>query len=113
MPLGSDKPGAGYASSSLAKKLGIKERYRVVAVGAPAHYRPLLEPLPPVVGFVAVADRSTDLVHCFHTRKVDLSHALTTYRLDPTAIDWVSWPKKSAGVPSELTEDGVREIGFL
>ena len=105
---------AGYSGTPLAKKLGIKERFKVFAVGAPEGYRELLEPLPAAVQFVSKPDSTTHVVHIFSTRKSKLSRALAGYRnkLHPQAIVWVSWPKKSAKVPTEITEDVVREVAL-
>jgi hypothetical protein len=105
---------AGYSGTPLAKKLGIKEQAKVVAVGAPKGYREFLEPLPASVRFSSKVDDATDLVHIFTTRKSELSSALAACRktLDPQAVVWVSWPKKSSKVPSEVTEDVVREVAL-
>lgn len=105
---------AGYSSTPLAKKLGIKEQAKLVVVAAPKGYRALLEPLPTSVRFSSTVDRTTDVVHIFSTKKSELSSALATYRkkLDPQAIVWVSWPKKSAKLPTEITEDVVREVAL-
>jgi hypothetical protein len=105
---------AGYSGTPLAKKLGIKERANVVAVGAPRGYRELLEPLPAAVRFSSKVDRTTDLVHVFSTRKSELARALAAYRsrLGPQATVWVSWPKKAARVSTEITEDVVREVAL-
>jgi hypothetical protein len=109
-----DSDVAGYSGTPLVKKLGIKERANVVVVGAPRGYRKLLEPLPPSVRFTSKVDHTTDVVHVFSTKKSDLSSALAVYRnkLDPQATVWVSWPKKAAKVPSEITEDVVREVAL-
>ena len=53
---------AGYSGTPLAKKLGIKDGAKVVAVGVPKGYRQLLEPLPPAVRFSSKVDDATDLV---------------------------------------------------
>ena len=105
---------AGYSGTPLPKKLGIKEGFRILAVDAPEDYRSLLEPLPPSVRFVSTANQNTDLVHILTTKKQQLSKALATYRgrLAPEAVIWVSWPKKSAKVPSEVTEDVIREVAL-
>ena len=105
---------AGYSGTPLAKKLGIGDRTVVVAVAAPPGYRELLEPLPASVTFSATADRNADLVHVFCTRKSDLASALAAYRrtLDPRAAVWVSWPKKAARVPTDVTEDVIREVAL-
>lgn len=105
---------AGYSGTPLAKKLGIHEASSVAAVGAPSGYRRLLAPLPASVRIVTKVGRATDLVHHFSTRKSELGRALASYRkrLDPQAVVWVSWPKKSSQVPSEITEDVVRELAL-
>jgi hypothetical protein len=105
---------AGYSGTPLAKKLGIKEQTTVVAVGAPRGYRGLLDPLPAAVKFSSKIDKTTDIVHVFSTDKAELSRALGSYRktLQPNAAVWVSWPKKSAKVPTDITEDVVREVAL-
>ena len=54
------------------------------------------------------------MVHVFSSKKAELSKALVACRkkLDPRAMVWVSWPKKSARVPTEITEDVVREVAL-
>ena len=105
---------AGYSGTPLAKKLGIKEQTSVVAVDAPNGYRRLLEPLPAAVRFSSKIDKTTDIVHVFSTEKSQLSRELVSYRkkLGPNAAIWVSWPKKSAKVPTDITEDVVREVAL-
>ena len=105
---------AGYSGTPLAKKLGIKENSVVMPVNAPANYRELLEPLPSSVRFVKKANSETDVVHLFVTKKADLARALADYRarLDPKAAIWVSWPKKSAKVPTDITEDTIRDVAL-
>jgi hypothetical protein len=113
------RPIAGYSGTPLANKLGIKQGFALLVVGAPGHYRELLGPLPPSVQFTSRADANTDMVHLFTTRRAELSHALGTYRehLGAQAVVWVSWPKKASKVPTEITEDTVREfalpLGFV
>jgi hypothetical protein len=82
--------------------------------GAPPHYRRLLEPLPEGVVFQSRAGRNTDLAHVFVARREDLARRLARLRrqLGPQATVWVSWPKKSSGVPSTVTEDVVRELAL-
>jgi hypothetical protein len=105
---------AGYSGTPLVRKLGIEERANIVAVGAPAGYRELLEPLPASVRFSSKVDRTTDLVHVFSTKRSELARALAACRsrLGSRAAVWVSWPKKAAKVPTEITEDVVREVAL-
>ena len=103
---------AGYSGTPLARKLGIAERARVQVVGAPKSYRALLEPLPPNVDFASKLDRSIHLVHVFTTERAALAKVLRSCRdrLEPQATVWVSWPKKSAKVPTDITEDTISEL---
>lgn len=105
---------AGYSGNPLVAKLGIKEGARVHAVGAPPEYTKLISPLPEGVMINARLTNDTDLVHLFATKKTQLMKKLKTYRgrLKPTAAVWVSWPKKSAKMPTDITEDTIREIAL-
>jgi hypothetical protein len=105
---------AGYSGTPLAKKLGFKPLVRVFVAGAPAHYRRWLEPLPTGVVFEKRAGATTDIAHVFVTDKEKLSSHLAALRrkLRPGAAIWVSWPKKSSGVPSTVTEDTVRALAL-
>jgi hypothetical protein len=108
------QPTAGYSGTPLAKKLGIKAGSSVCALEAPAGYRELLAPLPEGVRFVAKVSASTDLVHAFATRRARLAGMLETLRgaIRPDAALWVSWPKKAAKVPTDITEDAIRELAL-
>ena len=105
---------AGYSGTPLAKKLGIDEGTTLVTVNEPKSYRELLGPLPAAVRFASKIDKSTDIVHLFSKKKSELARALGAYRkgLGPSAAVWVSWPKKAAKVPTDITEDVVREVAL-
>jgi len=103
---------AGYFGTPLAEKLGIRASSRVVLVNEPADYRALVAPLPPDVTFEARASARTDLVHCFVTAEAELHRRLATFRkrLKPDAVIWISWPKRSAGIATSVTEDVIRAV---
>jgi hypothetical protein len=105
---------AGYSGTPLAKKLGIKPGLRVAAPGAPANYRAMLAPLPARVTFDTKVAKTTDVVHLFSTARSGLAKALTSYRklLAPDAAIWVSWPKRASKVPTDITEDIIRELAL-
>ena len=105
---------AGYSGTPLAKKLGIREGCRLLAVGAPVNYGELLAPLPAGVQFVKTAGARTDVIHLFTSTKAGLPSALRKYLacMKPDATIWVSWPKKSAKVPTDITEDAIREVAL-
>jgi len=105
---------AGYSDTPLAKKLGIKEGFKVFLVKAPAQYRALLAPLPERVRFTSTANSSTNLVHAFATERSALARLLPALRkkLPHEAAVWVSWPKKSSKVPTDITEATIREVAL-
>jgi hypothetical protein len=104
----------GYSGTPLAKKLGIADGCNLHPIGAPPDYRALLEPLPPTVKFSAKADASTTIVHLFTTRQNELRRNLVSLRkaLASNAAVWVSWPKKASKVPTDVTEDIIRDLAL-
>jgi Protein of unknown function (DUF3052) len=104
----------GYSGTPLAKKLGIKADHRVHLVAAPESYAELLAPIPANVQFVRSPDLSVDLAHVFVTEREELSRLLIALRkqLRSDAALWVSWPKKSAKVATNVTEDTIRELAL-
>lgn len=107
-------PTAGYSGTPLAKKLGFKPGFRVRFVGAPAEYANLLGKLPADVT-VATATRGTfDLIHLFTKRSADLERQLPKLKaaLAKDGMLWISWPKKTSGVATDLTGDVVRETAL-
>jgi len=106
--------GSGYSGTPLAKKLGVSEGASIWTLAAPAHYLALLEPLPPGVRFVGRLSKSVNVAHVFCTQRAVLADALGRCRrtLAPDATVWVSWPKKAAKVPTDITEDTIREIAL-
>lgn len=104
----------GYSGTPLAKKLGFKPGLRVAAIGAPANYAKLLAPLPTDVDLGARVGKTTDIVHLFTTSKAELAKKLEGWlKLLPTdAAIWVSWPKKAAKVPTDITEDAIRAVAL-
>jgi hypothetical protein len=105
---------AGYSGTPLAKKLGIKAGTNVCVSHAPKHYGGLVAPLPDGVRLVGRVSETTDLIHIFVTRRADLERGLkstlTAMRTD--AAVWVSWPKKSSGVTTDITEDTIRDVAL-
>ena len=105
---------AGYSGTPLVRKLGIKAGSRVFAASAPPEYRALLAPMPEHAKIVARLDDSVELLHLFATKKLELERflrrVLPVIRRD--AAIWVSWPKKSAKVPTDINEDTIRAVAL-
>lgn len=104
----------GYSGTPLAKKLGIRANSRLYLQAAPADYGQLVAPLPAGVRTVSRIDATTDIIHLFATRRAALRTLLrdTLNAMRPDAIVWVSWPKRAAGVPTDITEDVIRELAL-
>jgi len=105
---------AGYSGKPLPKKLGIPLMGRVLIVGAPENFMELIEPLSPGVTLSKRASGEHAYIHLFAAQRKRLASELA--RLAPylrkDGMLWVSWPKKSSGVASDVTEDVVREIAL-
>lgn len=105
---------AGYSGRPLAAKLGIKEGWTVLVLGAPADYPRLVAPLPDGVELVATASPGIPMAHLFTTERAVLQDEVVRLKdvIAKNGMIWVSWPKKSSKVPSEVTEDTVREVAL-
>jgi len=105
---------AGYSGTPLAKKLGIGDGSSVLAIGAPDEYQDLLAPVPAGAKFVVRLSADVDVVHVFTTKRSELAGQLARLRVGmrPDAAVWVSWPKKAAKVPTDVTEDVIRELAL-
>jgi hypothetical protein len=105
---------AGYSGTPLAKKLGIKEGSSVALLKAPAGFELTLAGLPDAVVIRTRAQGTNDVVVSFHTKRADLEQRLPKL-VDVMDVDgglWVAWPKKASGVPTDITEDTVREVAL-
>ena len=102
---------AGYSGTPLAKKLGIKEGFSILTINAPDNYRELIEPLPASAEIITKHDKDLDLIHFFTNSRDDLFRGLAKYKqlIKQDGTIWVSWYKKAAKLPTEITEDTVRE----
>jgi hypothetical protein len=105
---------AGYSGTPLPQKLGIKPGMTLHVVDAPMDYSALIAPVGKTVAFATRVTKDVELLHAFVTRKGRLEEVLDRARagLGTEAIVWVSWPKKAAGMASEITEDTVRDMAL-
>ena len=96
------------------RKLGIRAGERVAAINAPAHYRQLLEGLPEDVSIGRRVAAGARFVHLFVKERAELEKRLAALRskLDEAGVLWISWPKKSSSVATDVTEDTIREVAL-
>lgn len=105
---------SGYSGTPLAKKLGIKEGFVVLTVDAPDDYDEMVTPLPADVSVVDSLTNDMDLIHLFTNSRDELFRKLSecVRLIKQDGSIWVSWYKKIAKLPTEITEDTVREAAF-
>jgi hypothetical protein len=101
----------GYSGTPLPKKLGIKEQFRVALFNLPAEVGAELED---AFASCQLSRDRLDFAMIFVNNRAVLEKQFSRFakRLAPTGMLWVSWPKKSSGVATDLTENVVRDIGL-
>ncbi|HJZ61988.1 MAG TPA: hypothetical protein VKD47_07535 [Miltoncostaeaceae bacterium] len=105
---------AGYSGTPLARKLGIKEGAHVVLAGAPPGTEDLLAPLPEGVRLSRRLGAPADVVVAFLTSRRELERRFPRLRaaIHDAGGLWIAWPKRASGVPTDITENVVREIAL-
>jgi hypothetical protein len=105
---------SGYSGTPLARKLGIPDGGTFVTIGAPANYDELVAPLPKGTKRTTRAGKSPAFVHVFSTKKAELASRLRELRksLEQDGVVWVSWPKKTSKVATDITEDVIRTVAL-
>ncbi|MCL6265947.1 DUF3052 domain-containing protein [Flagellimonas myxillae] len=102
---------SGYSGTPLGKKLGLKEGFIVVLHNEPKYYLKLFPYLPEKLSFPSEWSEGTvDFIHVFCTTQFELEEAVTQYKpaLKKTGMLWVSWPKGSSKITTELKRDPIR-----
>ena len=104
----------GYSGTPLWKKLGINERSRIVLKNEPEEYFDWIAPIPAGVTFLSRLSKGIDIVHVFASRRAELTRQFPKMMesIHPDGMIWVSWHKKASKIPTEITEDGIREIAL-
>lgn len=106
---------AGYSTTPLIEKLGIKEGFRVGLINAPKGFQQGIGALPPDVRvFVTNLSKPLDLILFFVERELALraTFPLLAEKLTANGMLWIAWPKKSSRVPTDLTFGTVQRIGL-
>jgi hypothetical protein len=105
---------AGYSSTPLPKKLGIKEGSRIALINAPKDFQRELGALPEKAVFVARLTKPPDIVLLFvlSERALLRDFSKVAEKLATNGMIWVAWPKKTSGVATDLTFNRVQRIGL-
>jgi hypothetical protein len=105
---------AGYSKRSLVEKLGVKPGANVIILNAPDGYDKTLGVLPADVSIAPSLGSSLDFIQFFARERAALESAFAALKqaLEHDGQLWISWPKGSSKVPTDLNENVVREIGL-
>jgi hypothetical protein len=105
---------AGPSGKPLTQKLGIKPGFCIFVSGAPVPYGEIVGDLPDGAKIVSRLKAPLDMVHLFATRAAGLADQLSDCRdaIAPDGMIWVSWPKKSSALVTDLGDTVVRNIAL-
>ena len=103
---------AGYSSTPLPRKLGLKEGMSVGFLDPPEQLPDLLGPIWAALSISRGLERHQDLVLVFVTSAAELARRTPALKaaIAPDGMIWVAWPKKASKIPTDVTEDVIREI---
>ena len=105
---------SGYSGTPLAKKLGIKDGFKIKLVNQPDYYFNLFESLPEKIEFIHDRKTRKDFVHFFVKDAGVLEKEIVSLKKEivPNGMIWISWPKKSSKVVTDITEDLIRKLAL-
>lgn len=108
---------AGYSATPLIKKLGIKAGFRAAFLHLPPHYLDLLGELPPDVTVdtdLSETEKIYDFIHAFYFAFEDLLAEYEALKagIKKDGMIWISWYKKSSKIPTDISEDFIRDTAL-
>jgi hypothetical protein len=104
----------GYSGTPLAKKLGIKEDFRIALLHVPDDVKTELDGAFAKCKIERITRKDLNFIFLFAKSRAGLERELwpAAKALAPAGMLWISWPKKSSGVATDLTGDVVRQSGL-
>jgi hypothetical protein len=105
---------SGYSGTTLAKKLSLKDGMRVWFDGMPDSVRDEIASSGIVLSEEVVPTPGIHSAHAFVTERADLEkkNRLLEKLIDRAGMIWLSWPKKTSKVPTDITEDVIRDVAL-
>ncbi len=105
---------SGYSGTPLARKLSLKDGLRVWWEDMPPAVRAEIESYGYQLQRLIWHEPPLDAAHVFVRTRAELVSAITCLKplLAPAGFLWVSWPKKASGIPTEISEDVIREVAL-
>ena len=105
---------AGYSQTPLANKLGIKTGQRIRLINAPEYYWRLFADLPECLEITDDIKGKKHFLHFFTKAAIELHQLLPALKDEmlPDGMIWVSWPKQAAKIPTDVNENGIRDLAL-
>jgi len=105
---------AGYSKTPLAKKLGIKEGFKIRLVNQPDYYFSLFTDMPENCSIINDKKIKKNFIHYFarQAKKLQKDILLIKKEIEEDGIIWVSWYKKASKIPTDVTENFIRELAL-
>ena len=105
---------AGYSGTPLEKKQGIRECFVISILHPPPYYFDLFTNLPEGLQVVKGGRQKRNLIHYFAKERAKLLKDLYELKngIEQNGMIWISWPKKSSGVATDITEDFIRNLAI-
>lgn len=104
----------GYSGKPLFKKLGINREMKIILLNKPVNYYGLLE--TDITNQLCKKNETPDFIHLFVTTEKEFEYEMKklnpVYKKNTSIILWVSWIKKSAKIPTDVTEDTIRNYAL-
>ena len=103
---------SGYSGTPLIKKLGIKEGMKVLLINQPADYFDMQG--ENISDQLCNKSESADFIHLFAKTNNEFETEMKRIvkRMKPSTIIWVSWYKKTSKIPTDITEDVIRNYAL-
>jgi hypothetical protein len=103
-----------YSGTTLAKKLGIKENFKIRLINIPIHYQELFTDWPDRVGIIENPEVKKDFIHLFIKHEIELFEFLPPLKeeIEQNGMIWVSWQKKTSKIRSDVNENVIRKVAL-
>lgn len=108
------KTSSGYSGTPLERKLGIREGIKIRLIGQPKGYLEFFERLPGNLLFTEAPGSGFEMIHFFTQKADEIARFLPKLKAEikQNGFIWVSWPKKSSKIPTDVTEDVIRALAL-
>ena len=105
---------AGYSGTTLEKKLGIRENFKIRLINIPDNYFGLFSDFPQNIQIIRDAGIKKNFIHYFTRDSKELCSLLPILKdeIELNGMIWISWPKKSSTILTDLTEDFIRSYAL-